>query len=72
MMRTRAAEGSDDSTQWQQVVAVVEGGGALEAVMRLRNTEALTGRQGVVYTCAVFWARAGSAAKGGEWMLAKI
>ena len=39
-MTVRAAEGSEDGTQWQYTVAVVEGGGALEAVMRLRNTEA--------------------------------
>jgi hypothetical protein len=40
VMTVRAAEGSEDGTQWQQTVAVVEDGGALEAVMRLRNTEA--------------------------------
>jgi len=53
-MTVRAAEGSEDGTQWQYTVAVVEGGGALEAVMRLRNTEAADDRQGVVYNARCF------------------
>lgn len=46
------AVASDDSMQWQQETAVVEGGGALEAVMRLRNTEAAD--RWMVYTRLCF------------------
>ena len=65
-----AAEGSGEGTQWQQVGAVVEGGGALGAVVRLRNTEAADddGGQGVVYTRVMFWASRERPQKaGGNW-----
>ena len=46
--------------------------GRWEAVMRLGNTEAADDTDRVWCTHAMFWARAGEAAKGGESVLAKI
>lgn len=52
VMMVMGAEVSDDSMQWQQEAAVVDDGGALEAVMRLRYTEAAD--RWMVYTRPCF------------------
>jgi hypothetical protein len=60
VMMVTGAELSDDSVQWQQEVAVVEGGGALKGGdAAARHGGCRRHRQGVVYTCAMFWAKGG-------------
>lgn len=73
VMMVTGAELSDDSVQWQQEVAVVEGGGALkggDAAAQHGGCRRLTGCG--VHMRDVLGQRRAQPRKGGERMLAKI